>query len=446
MGSFQHRAGYGCWINDVRNVLVRTDFWPWPTYDDETDRSLKQVIDHMAWAGYNEIALWGLLCTWGWSENFIREKDPVRIRRINELIDYAHYKGIKVISGLGVYSWGYSEMIRKNPAIAADNGKNDQVICGDKEESFREVTRIIDFLIEAINIDGIHLESADLGRCRCDVCRNIDDFAYHSKLNIRVAEYIRSKWPNMIINVNLISWQDWEKRIITANCPEVDSLVELSKYVDYIIDPGHHGHYINADVRSDVTARLKCHFGTAGGTRIYYHTGIERDRLFLPYTNRTYNHLTDVYNNGGRAGECYAGPVSSPSAEINTVMTGLTMKNPEAAYHSLMEESLTFLYGPRNDAALKKLANIFDKAEKAFFDRWKGYESKEMNSHGMNYLQSFMDVDRWESYARELASLMSDATGLILDVRESEKVMRIMDSIKSAVTDVSEAVEYERFK
>jgi len=452
MEKFNHRAGFGVWINDLRESNLRLANWPYIVYDDEIDATLRKNIDLMAWADYNELCLWGLHSSWSWSENFEREKDIPRLKKINDLISFAHFRGIKILYGLGVYSWGYDNIIRNNPHLA---GTNPNALCGSKEESFDHVAKIIDFIFDTLDVDGVHLESADLGGCNCEECSKMDQFAYHVNLNIKVAKYIRSKWPDKVIMVNIISWQDWQKRLTDPYCSEINNLVELSKHVDYIVDPGHHGHYIPPSARGPIIERMHCDFGTGGGSRMYYCPTWYKLRTFLPYSHKTYNHLVELFNSGGRACEIYMGPLVNPGTEMNTAMQGLILSNPTESYTSLIERAIEYLYGPYNDSAVNRLVNIFEGAEAAWNERcnnmaaWPGNivtESQEMITIDINHLQKFMHHDNWDSYGRALAALSSDIMDLIPDVRETDKLVRMLEGISNTLLDISQDKEFLRYK
>ena len=65
-------------------------------------------------------------------------------------------------------------------------------------------------------------------RCNCDQCDPKDDLTYHIEINRRVAQHIRTKWPDKIIEVytpgvnkSKEDWLQWK---------------DASQYFDFIID------------------------------------------------------------------------------------------------------------------------------------------------------------------------------------------------------------------
>lgn len=470
MEGFTHRAGYGVWINDVRSEALRIPNWPCMIYDDITDRSLRSLIDTMARAGYNELCLWGLLNSYSWTFDFSRESEPARVSRVRELISYAQGKGIRLIYGLGVYSWGCDEIIRRIPEV---RGTNPHALCGSSEESFRQVCRIIDFLFHTLDVDGVHLESADLGRCMCEKCAPIDNFFYHCALNRRVAEYIRKNYPDQIIMVNLINWQPRDDKLTDPDDPRVTALAELSRSVDYIIDPGHLGHYVPMDHVRQIAGRLHCDFGTAGGTRTYFYPEWERLRTFLPFAHHAHTHLSALYQNGGHACEYYTGPLVNPASEFNTAVAGRALSRPWESYRTLAEEALDELYRPRDAAAMTALYELFDGAEDAWFDNWdcrvalsrrppdnrptdcfrdfdayraKGSDAMEMSLRGVSHLENYMPKEHWARYREALSSLLADAGRLMGRTQEDRKIARIIECLRNTVLDLSQLEEYERWK
>jgi len=105
--SFKHRSAIGVWINDIRDEAFQTGLWPPMTIDAQTEESLRRCIDTLSQWGYNEFCLWGLLNSYSWSPDFSRElRDGERLAKVKGIMDYAHQAGLKVIYGLGVFSWG----------------------------------------------------------------------------------------------------------------------------------------------------------------------------------------------------------------------------------------------------------------------------------------------------------------------------------------------------
>ena len=469
--AFIHKSAIGVWINDVRDQAFQTNCWPSMRIDECTEVSLNRCVDLLSKWGYNEFCLWGLLNSYSWSLDFAREKNEARLHKIQRFIAYAHAKGIRVIYGLGIYSWGYDQILRKYPSV---RGTSNQAMCGSKDESFDWVAKMIDFIFETLNVDGLHLESADQGRCRCSECERMDDFNYHCELNTRTAKYVKRKWPEKIVMVNMISWQSWDKKITKECEAEIEKLNTLGKYADYIIDPGHLGHYVDKDFLPSLINALPCSFGNAGGFWTYSWPAWNRLRAFLPYTRTAYDALQALYQAGGRAVEYYTGAIYNPGVEINTAFAGHIINNVKTDYHDALAEVLAELYGTKTALASRNLARIIERVETSWFANWTGklplsWKPTQADSavnfidfdayrespasrpvqiflDGVKHLTDYIEPENWLSFRNDLQLLRSDAVGLSGSVMEQEKLGRIIECFDRCIMDLDELIDFEKWK
>jgi hypothetical protein len=182
------------WINDLRNEPNPLERWPDGTLDDETVDSIRRVLDVESAAGYNAIDLAGLLATRAWPVD-ITSVDNQRRRRVSQIIQAAHERDMKVICfPSGVLSWGFEKIIKQDPAVWAKDGRG-RVMNPLRDESWRWQEKVFDYFIDNYDIDGIHLESADQGRCKTEECLQKwpNDAAYHCYVTGRAADYLRRK-------------------------------------------------------------------------------------------------------------------------------------------------------------------------------------------------------------------------------------------------------------
>lgn len=469
--SFTHKCAIGVWINDVRDTAFQTNVWPPMRIDERTEESLRRCVDLLSRWGYDQLCLWGLLNSYSWSLDLAAESGEARLGKVRKFIAYAHEKGIRIICGLGIYSWGYDRIIRERPSVRGTSG---QAMCGSKEESFDWVARIIDFIFHTLDVDGLHFESADQGRCRCPECMRSDDFGYHCKLNTRAAEYVKRKWPGKIVSVNMISWQSWDRRITKESVAETELLRALGGCADYIIDPGHLGHYVDGSLLPSLTASLPCAFGNAGGFWTYGWPAWNRLRAFLPYTRTAYDALRALYRAGGRAVEYYTGPVYNPGVEINTAFAGYMLNHVAAGYDDALLEVTASLYGPGSDSAARRLANIVGQAEAAWFSHWTGklplsWKPTQADSavtftdfdayrqspasrpvqvflDGAKHLTEYMEPEKWSEYRGALRLLRTDAANLMDEVAEKEKLARMIQCFDACMEDLDELIDFETWK
>jgi hypothetical protein len=316
-------------------------------------------------SGYNQIDVWGLLATSSYPID-IRSAFQVKDRRerVDRILQASRDRGIKIIFGMGVYSWGFDDIIKHDPAI---RGTNPRVMCASAPESIGWQEKLIDVIVSELNVDGFHLESADQGRCTCPKCVGLGNVEYHTLINIKTADYIRQKHPGKLISCVIQGWSAWGKDFDDA---EKKQLVELSKHVDVIWDQGHRRTYVPPDKRKEFIATLKCDYGTSGGFWVYPPPRWDRLRWFFPYVHRTGDHIKELYSQGGRGVMFYQGPIINPSVEINVAFGGRIMTDASRGIDDVLAEVLTERYRPKNDAALKKLMSVFLKPEQTYFANW----------------------------------------------------------------------------
>ena len=365
--AFVDRIAFGPWMNDTRTAPLPFSLWPVDAFDDITVQSIIDTFDLNEAYGYNIYDIFGLFATWGWPEDIESAATPERAARVRKLIKAAHARNIKVICGMGVYSWGFDEIIKKHPEVAGVNQQypNDHVMCGSKEESWKWQKKLIDFMMKW-EIDGFHLEAADLGRCTCPDCmakwpRNPE---YFCDISARTARYIREKMPEAYVLITTISWADWN---VGFTDEDKDAVVAISDTVDCIFDQGHHGCYVRPPARKPFIERLQCRFGTSGGLWVYPTYTWDRLQWFLPYARQTGTHMKELYADGGRGVMYYQGPPNNPGVEINIAFGGQLMCNPGTSVEENLAAVLERIYKPKSPAALDKLVAVVLAAEDAYF-------------------------------------------------------------------------------
>ena len=112
--ALDYRIAYGCWVNDMRLEPLALEDWPAEQMDDETVRSVFKALDVQSHFKYNWLDTWGLLATTSWPLNLGEGVDNDRRNRVKKILTYAHERGIKVIYGMGVMSWGCEKIIESN--------------------------------------------------------------------------------------------------------------------------------------------------------------------------------------------------------------------------------------------------------------------------------------------------------------------------------------------
>ena len=227
---------------------------------------------------------------------------------------------------------------------------------------------------------------------------------------------------------------------------------EMSKVVDFLIDPGIYsmeGFYLKPVHREELLKFLSCDFGTSGGAWTYTPQRWERLRWFLPCVQRSIDHLKSLYRQGGRAVEYYLGPVNNPGVEMNIICGGIISGNVNKSTEDVLCEAAELLYKPYDDTAARKLADVFKKAEDAYYNNTtiKGIcEINLTDMHGEkptpaiylteNGASTSMNSEGRKNYCREMTGLMKEVDGLLQSFRERERLCRILVCIENVIKDV----------
>lgn len=369
---YDYRIAFGAWINDMRLEPLPLENWPAPQMDDETVRSTIAALELQSRSGYTHLDAWGFFVTHSWPLNLGAGIDDTRKRNVRKIIDAAHKRGMKIIYGMGTYSWGYEEIIKNDPSLAArlpDGTPLQTAMCDANPKSFEWVSRILDFVLTEFDMDGVHLESFDQGGCCCTQCAGGPEgvVGYHCRINTKTADYIRSKWPNKLINVIPIGWVG-PKQHFTAEHKAM--IIEMSRHIDGFYDQGWKGTYVADDERAQFVRDLHCAYGTSGALWLYPSHRFDRTSYFLPYTKRQGAGIKKHFEQGARGCMYYQGPANNPGVEVNVAFGGRILKEPGRELRDVLAETLGELYRPRNAAALDKLADIFERAEDAYFGQW----------------------------------------------------------------------------
>lgn len=462
---FLNRIGFGVWINDFRREPIIGEDWPSVRIDNTTVEDFKKMILALRGFGYNYFDIFGLLTNSDWPLDIKSVVDSTRKDIVKELIEFSHANDIKIIYGLGVYSWGFDTIINSDKHV---RGTNPHALCGSSPESKQWMEDIIEYIEENFTIDGYHLEVADQGRCECEKCRAETNLQYYNRLNKETAAYIRSKWPERFILVNTSGYLPWGDFV---NESEFTFIEELGEVIDVFIDGGNHGYFIREQDRKKLLEKNTCDYGTSGAFWIYPPQRWERDRWFLPYAKKNIKHLKKLYDDGSRSCELYLGPLNNVSTEFNIVCNGLFLQNVERDIQSIFGEAVEILFKPKSEKRIRELSSIFEEAENVFFDNWSPHRITDIEP---DYSDGIEPIFKWSSNYGEravpgelfLEPLLGSKTGIpaylavhmnaagrkkykqgILDIKKRitmlenevprrEKITNIVSSIDNVVNDI----------
>ena len=454
--AYKYRLAFGPWINDMTNEAMPLENWPYGVIDDKTVDGITRALDVQSEAGYNAIDIGGLHAILAWPVDIASVADRDRQRRVNKILKAAHEREMKVICvPAGVMSWGFDAIIEHDPAVRTDK---EHVMNPLREESWEWQRKVFDFVIDNYDVDGVHLESADLGRSETKESMEKwpDDVEYHRYITGRTADYIRGKRPDMWLTAALTGWGTPGKDFTDE---EKDQLVELSRSVDCIFDQGHHRTYIPQAERRDFIQRLECDYGTSGGLWAYVGQRWERQRWFLPYTIRTGTHIKQLYEDGGRGIMFYQGPTINPSTEVNIAFGGRIMSDAGRSVEDVLAEVLETLYKPKSEKVHRQLVDIFQRAESAYFDQWPDEEFLEYGTPkrrmpppgelivatllGVSpgpaiYLtEPFLDTEGRVAYKEGLLSVLKELSEIENGFRDEGRIKRIQECVSNVLLDIN---------
>ncbi len=151
---YKYRIAFGAWINDMRNEPLPLENWPAPAFDQETIRSAVGAFDVQSEAGFNLVDNFGLFATTSYPLDIVGTfGDPDRRRKVQRLIAAAKERGLKTLFGLGLFTWGFDEIIRQDPEVRGKDraGKpHAHAMCGAKEKAWKYVEKIIDCALRGV--------------------------------------------------------------------------------------------------------------------------------------------------------------------------------------------------------------------------------------------------------------------------------------------------------
>jgi len=371
--AYKYRIAFGAWINDMRNEPLPLQNWPAPQLDDETIDSAIRAMDVQSRAGFEYLDAWGLFATGEYPPDIVSVMTPERRKRLKRLFRAARDRHIKIMFGMGLMTWGFDRILQANEHLRGYSIKPDgqkemmsHAMCGAKEESWSYVYKILDFAMSEFDFGGVHLESADQGWCGCPECGGkYGTVGYNCRINIRCADYIKSKWPGKIVTSIPINWTTTQ---FTEQ--EKAEIIALSSHIDCFMDQGWGGTYVAPSERAEYIRALKCDYGTSGGLWLYPSVRWDRSSYFLPYPKRTSQAIKRQFSEGVRGCMFYQGPMANPGTEVTVAVGGRILSDTRGSVDDALAEVIEIYYKPKSSAAHAKLVDIFQRAEEGYFGQW----------------------------------------------------------------------------
>lgn len=433
--AFAHR-GYLGWITDLATEPAPNAEWPSIRLDEQLMRDYQQTFKVMRNLNFNEMSLWGIYVSRNWPVEIEKAVAPERAVKVEKLIEWAHQSNIRLYAGLGVFSWGFEEIIRAFPKLSRGNK---QAMCPHEPESWKWMEKVVDYVFGRFPIDGVSMQSADQGRCDCAECHPYTDAEYHALINVRVADYIRGRWPKKTIGIN--SWgMKFEE---PATLP---SLVKMSEKVDYIIDVHDTSRRIDPLYRQKVIQAIKCDFGTLGGPQAEPPQHWARDRWFLPTLKRVGTHLRQLSAEGGAACEYFFHILANPGDELSLWLAGKVLADPATAWEKHLENSVEEVFQVSKKSTRDAIIKFCLEAEEAYFKYLPpdvcgtiSLEPLVSSRPGEPvYLTKRLTGKQRLAYADELRRLKKEVEKLIPELPVPTKVKKIADSMGNVIQEITQ--------
>src|SRR3712207_2110768 len=105
------------WLRDLASEPTPHDPWPCIRWDEQLLADQIRFLDAQAELGVTCNLAWGLFVDRAWPVPLENVIDAARAERLEAFVDAAHERGLKVLSGVGIYSWGFDEVIAKVPGV-----------------------------------------------------------------------------------------------------------------------------------------------------------------------------------------------------------------------------------------------------------------------------------------------------------------------------------------
>jgi hypothetical protein len=425
------------WLRDLASEPTPHDRWPCIRWDDQLLADQIRFLDVQAELGIGHNIAWGFFIDRAWPVPFQNVMDADRAGKLRAFTEAAHERGVKVLHGTGIYSWGFDAVIRQFPEVAA--GSNRHAMCPFRPAAWDWQRRVLDFLMEPQwNLDGISMQSADQGRCDCAQCQQLSPAAHHAKILVRSAEYVRANRPDWVIGQ-----ASWGLRVDEPG--EFTFLQEISHAVDYMVEVRELS--ASAGRRPEIVRGLDCAFGTLGGVFVEPPQHWERTRWFVPSGLGSARSLVKLAEDGGRACEYFYRLFANPGDEVSWRVGARILSAPQTAPEAALREAVEAVYGVTGTAA-QALADWYARAEEAYFSRTtyqvgRGPLSLEPLVWKENpaapgppvYLSERMTAEQRTEYARELERLKAELAAM--DIPNDATKAKTLACIDGALRDLA---------
>lgn len=441
--------------------------------DEQLIEDYRRYLPRVREAGFDYIVLYGLLGEGGPNQvpaDLAGGFSPKREREIKLMIDLIHQSGLKFLHGLGVYSWGFRNIIAAHPEVASrrykfrliddfarrnnaallgeydrfDEGEieaNPDVMCASKEESWKWQEQVVRFFLNRYEIDGFTIESADLGRCWCVQCRRIETITYHARLNERTTKLIKKLAPGKVVGITTSG-------LVFEGLRDLPALRQLTRGADYIADIT--DFYLTSDSlkgnsqqiwfndRPILARELK---PLAYGTMIHLRdAGLDRLTWFTPAPQTIVMHIGNANRDGYEALQYYAmGAFNNPGHELNNYVVGYALKYPEQKWREVLEAVTDRLYQPKSANAGKALVEFFRSAEMSCLANDVAFNMEHKVKAPLPYLYDAIPFKQLR-YQRELEQHLKEARRLQPQLGNVERADRLVKCLEGTIAHLQQHI------
>jgi len=436
--AFKFRVTDG-WLRDLASEPTPHDRWPCIRWDEQLLADQIRFLDVQAELGmtYNMAA--GFFIDRAWPVPFENVIDDARAAMLTTFVHAAHERGLKVLTFVGIYSWGFDEVIKKVSGVSAGH---QHAMCAFSHEAWDWQRRVLDFVMDPRwGFDGLSMQSADQGRCECPKCSELSPAEHHAKVLVRSAEYVRANRPDWVIGQ-----ASWGMRVDEP--AEFEHLRRVAKAVDYMVEVRERS--AASGRRAEIVRSLECAFGSVGGVFVEPPQHWDRRRWFVPCGLGSARALKKLWQDGGRACEYFYRPFANPVEEVSWRVGAKILASPLAKPESALCEALEAVYGVTRTAR-DSLAHWFTRGEEAYFGRadfalgngslsleplvWK--ENPAAPGPAV-YLRDRMSAQVRSEYARELEQLRTDLVKMEIPNRvAADRTLAAMDGTLRDIAELS---------
>ncbi len=432
--SFTFRVTNG-WLRDLASQPTPGKRWPCIDWDDALVKDQRRFLDAQQELDVDINVVWGLFAARAWPTKLAQAAPPERAEKIVNFISAAHQRKLLVLSGAGIYSWGFEEIIAQHPKVSSGSRTT---MCLSKPAAWDWQCRVLDFLMDPRwQLDGLSLQSADQGRCECSECQRLTPAEYHAAVLTRSAEYVRTNRPDWVIGH--ASWG-----LPVDNEEDIPALKEIADAVDYMVEvnelPGRSS-------RLKRISQLDCAYGSVGGVFIEPPQHWDRLRWFVPCGLRSARSILDLWEEGGHACEYFYRPFANPGEEVSWRAGAHMLAEPFQTPEECLRRSVEEVYQVSGAGGLA-LASWFERAEAAYFSR----SSYQVGSGPLSleplvwdqdpsaagpavYLSERMDPARCQAYAQELDALKKEFQ--TMDIPDPDLKTSTLNAIRGTLNEIT---------